>query len=155
MRGSGSRLISIRTNKEYVRVFGYVSRPNLFEHFRVFRIKPFDEILIKDSFAKTLKALPFYKALPFASGDTSVTSNLHINPAIEVQRVSEKQVRLDDLATVELNSSDCKLEIIRAQTKPLLGWVSFEYNSIEPTNVIRANCANHPAGELEWKITLH
>jgi hypothetical protein len=150
--GSGSRLISIETNKDYLRVFGYVSRPNMFEHFRVFRIKPFDEIQIKEAFAKTL---PLYKELPFTSGDTSVTSNLHVNPSINVQRAGKNLVKLDDLVTVELNSSDCNLEIIKANKEPLLGWVSFEYNNIEPTNVLRAYCANHQSGELEWKIMLH
>lgn len=150
--GSGSRLRSIGTNKDYLRVFGYVSRPNMFEHFRVFRIKPFDEIQIKETFAKTL---PPDKKLPFTSGDTSVTSNLHVNPSINVQRAGNNLVKLDDLVTVELNSNDCNLEIIKANKKPLLGWVSFEYNNIEPTNVLRAYCANHKSGELEWKIMLH
>ena len=149
--GSGSKLKSIRTSNEYVHVFGHVSRPDVFDHFREFRIKPFEEIHIKDTFKKTL---PFYKELPFISGDTSVTSNLHINPFITVQRVGENKVQLDDLAIVELFSSDCKLEIIKAQEVPLLGWVSFEYNDIKPTNVIRAYCANNQSGELKWKIML-
>ena len=148
------KLVSVRYDNESIYVSGYVSRPNLFEHFRAFRIKPFDEILIKATFTKTLDSLPFYKEYSFAHG-TPVTSNLHMHPSVSVRMTGQNRVQLDELATVDMTSEECWLEIIAARMKPMLGWVSFKCNSIESTSVIHASCAHHQAGGLEWRITLH
>ena len=55
---------------------------------------------------------------------------------------------------VELNSDFCSLEVINAQEEPLLGWVSFKYNKIEKTTVIRAYCSDNKEGNLDWPIKL-
>jgi len=148
---SKSTLISYTVNKENqeIQLHGAVNRPGFFFHQREFRIKPFQQVIIHDQFI----ALPSIARLP---GSTVVfTSNLHINPSINVVQNDMDEVTVGEFATVKLISKECHLKLIHGQEKPYLGWVSFSYNQIDPAFVIQAQCKTKGNGELLWDITLH
>lgn len=86
--------------------------------------------------------------------NTTINSNLHINPKLKITKISENSVRVDNYVDIELLSKDCDLRVIHGQKTPLFGWVSFSYNKITPASVVQAWCPIANDGELIWNISL-
>ncbi len=147
---SGSKLTPYTIQHEEVIVSGNVNRPDLFSHHREFRITPFETMEIQDVFDSQM---PNLSKVSEESDVRSFTSNLHINPELSLQRISSNIVRINNYIEVELLSNECELFVIYGQTNPLLGWISFSYNEIQPTSVLQAKCPLD-TGELTWDITL-
>lgn len=148
---SGSKLTGVNISEKDISISGLVERPGYFKHTRYFKLIPFEKLIVKDEYIGDIDLETRVKSL---FGDYAVTSNLHLNPELEVMRHSKNIIEIEGYATIEMISDDCTLTLRRGEKKPLLGWASFSYNNIIPTNVVQAYCQNIFQGKLEWHITL-
>lgn len=151
VEGDGSKLSKISITDNGLLFSGSVYRPGLFTHSRQFKWQPSSKLYIDDSFSGDFS---FKDLIRGWWSDYSVVSSLHINPELDVVRISENEISIPSYARVNLKSDDCSLMVIKGQRDPLLGWVSFKYNQIEETNVIQAVCDSLISGSLQWDITL-
>jgi hypothetical protein len=149
---SGSKLINYKKSGDELIITGSVIRPGLLKHTREFYVRPFANLQIKDIVQNDFDISHKVKAW---IDDYKFTSNLHLNPELEPTWVSEDTIRVKDLVDVKLISDNCELILVRGQTNPLLGWISFSYNDITPASVLKAQCPNVNKQQIIWNITLH
>lgn len=137
-----TRLQPITVTPSGFGVEGFVDRPGLFRHERVFSYMPGRSLTIRDRLHNRT--------------DSRWQSNLHLAADLHpVITGSGFVVQVGDLSVhAEFEGDGCGIDMARGETDPYQGWVSIGYLEMTPATVVRASC---PADLVEssWHITLH
>ncbi len=136
-----TRLQPIRMTESGFVVEGFVDRPKLLRHERMFSYVPGSSLTITDRLYNRTR----YRW----------QSNLHLAPDLHpVITGSGFVVQVGDFS-VEANfeGEGCDIDMTRGATRPYQGWVSIGYLEMTPATVVRATC---PAGVVEtsWDIAI-
>ena len=128
------------TNDGFI-VEGFVDRPGLLRHERVFTYVPGSSLTIRDSL--------------FNRTSSRWQSNLHLAPDLHpVITTSGFVVQVGEFSVhADFEGGGCEIDMVRGETAPHQGWVSVGYLEMTPATVVRATC---PANVVEtsWHIEI-
>ena len=135
-----TRLQPIRMTESGFIVEGFVDRPELFRHERMFSYVPGSSLTITDRLYNRTR----YRW----------QSNLHLAPDLHpVITGSGFVVQVGDFSVeADFEGDGCDVDMVRGETAPYQGWVSNGYLEMTPATVVRASC---PADlvDTSWRIT--
>lgn len=122
---NGSSLKRIKINKNDVRFFGSIIRPNKFSQDRTIVFKPNKLLIVTDVLN--------------SENCRNYISSLHLHPDTTCERIGEL-IRIRTQKGQELTAAapGSDISILRGQKKPHCGWYSPEYNKAVPTFVLQA-----------------
>lgn len=137
----GSYLNPIKTTSDGFQISGKVDVEDHFLLSREITYMPGQSLRIKDS-------LTAEKRQPYVS-------QLLLAPDLTPQAMPNG-FRVDlgtQVLTAQLESENCRINIVRGQVSPYLGWHSPSYQVMDPASAIRAICPGK-AREITWDIKL-
>lgn len=138
----GSELNPIEHEGTQYKLTGKVERPGLFTQHREIQYRSGQLLTIKDEVS--------------SDQDRQFVSSLHLSRDLTPQLVADGfDVQLPDgkIVRARLNETDCRVETVRGQKSPILGWQSVGYLKMEPASVVRAICPGRNRS-ITWTIAL-
>ena len=138
---TGSYLSPIQNTSDGFLISGEVTVEDRFNLVRNLTYVPGESLQIKDKLT--------------ANTSQSYVSQLLLAPDL-TPKPSAQGFRLDlgdQILTAQLKTTGCRIEIVRGQGSPFLGWYSPSYQLMEPTSAIRAICPGKTR-EIIWDIKL-
>jgi len=137
---TGTQLAPIETSDDGFVISGSIERPRHFRQHRHFLYDPGRSLTIEDRLS--------------SDRERSFVSSLHLAPDL-VPAVDDRgfsvTIRPGVHMRADVHAPDCRIEHVRGQTEPLLGWSTKGYLAMEPTSVVRAVTPAREA-RLAWHI---
>lgn len=138
----GSELNPIEREGDLFKLSGKVERPGLFTQHREIQYRPDRQLIVRDEISSD-REWQFVSSLHLAR---DLTPQL-VEGGFDVPLQDEKIVK------ARLSETDCRIEMVRGQEKPILGWESVAYLKMEPASVVRAICPGRNRS-ITWTIAL-
>ncbi len=137
---TGSQLDPIEMTDDGFVLAGRINRPSNFSQDRTITYWPGRHLKIRDELA----SFPWRRQF---------VSSLHLAPDLEPE-LTENGFTIaigENRVEAVLVEDDCRIETVRGQEEPLLGWFSESYLKMTPTSVVRAICPGWRRS-ISWEI---